>query len=99
MLLGKFVRIFNSLIDIENHIEEFFSEEPERFCKDGTSKSRERWRKVVGNKIPSIQFNKCITWNRNVNRKELSERLFESFESYQKYSGYGPQSIKKDRIL
>lgn len=59
MLLGKFVPIFNSSVDIKNHIEKLFSEEPERFWKHGTFKSRERWRKIVGNKMPSIQFDKC----------------------------------------
>lgn len=67
MLLGKCVPIFNFSIDIKSHIEKFFPEEPERFWKDGTFKSRERWRKVVGNKMLPVQFNKC-TWNRNVNR-------------------------------
>ena len=43
MLLGKFVRIFNSLVGIKNHIEKFFAEEPESFRKHG-GKDGERFR-------------------------------------------------------
>ena len=41
MLLGKFVRIFNSLVGIKNHIEKFIAEEPESFRKHGIFKLRE----------------------------------------------------------
>ncbi|CAK9833044.1 Histone-lysine N-methyltransferase SETMAR [Anthophora retusa] len=38
---------FNSLVEIKNHLENFFAEKPERFWKDGIFKLHERWRKVV----------------------------------------------------
>lgn len=98
MLHGKFVPIFNFPIDIKSHIEKFFPEERERFWKDGTFMSRERRRKVVDNKMLPIQFNKC-TWNRNVNRKELSERLFEPFQSHQKYARIQAICLPEHTIL
>ena len=47
MLLGKFVSIFNSLVDIKNHIGKLFAEKPETFWKDGILELRERWRKLM----------------------------------------------------
>ncbi|EZA51417.1 Histone-lysine N-methyltransferase SETMAR [Ooceraea biroi] len=38
---------FNSLIDIKNHLEEFFAEKPKKFWENGIFQLRERWTKVV----------------------------------------------------
>lgn len=38
---------FNSLVEIKNHLENFFAEKPEKFWKDGILKLHERWNKVV----------------------------------------------------
>lgn len=40
--LGKLVRIFNSLLDVKNHIEKFLADKPQRFRKNGIFQSRER---------------------------------------------------------
>ena len=40
----RFLRNFVHMID---HVEKFFAEKPERFCKHGIFKFRERWRKVA----------------------------------------------------
>jgi len=37
---------FNSLVEVKNHLEKFFTEKPERFWKDGIFKLPERWRKL-----------------------------------------------------
>ena len=47
MLLGKFVPIFNTFVDIKNRIEKFSAGKPESFQYDGIFKLRERWRNVV----------------------------------------------------
>lgn len=52
MLLEKFVLIFNSLVEIKNHIEKFFAEKPGRFWEDEIFKLRERWGKVVNKLAP-----------------------------------------------
>ncbi|EZA50238.1 Histone-lysine N-methyltransferase SETMAR [Ooceraea biroi] len=38
---------FDSLIDIKNHLEEFFVEKPKKFWENGIFQLRERWTKVV----------------------------------------------------
>ena len=38
---------FNSLVDIKNHFEKFFTEKTEKFWKNKIFKLHERWKKVV----------------------------------------------------
>ncbi|EZA54736.1 Histone-lysine N-methyltransferase SETMAR [Ooceraea biroi] len=38
---------FNSLIDIKNHLEEFFAEKPKKFWENGIFQLCERWTKVM----------------------------------------------------
>ena len=54
MLLGQFVQISNSLVDVKNHTEKFVAEKSERFRKHGTSRNCVKDGESLWNEMTSI---------------------------------------------